>query len=163
MSAEPAREIEYCLKQPHGLSPRVRWLRDYFFEGVKRSWNNQYTCWTTGAPWDVLYDELSYYIVPEVYAFLQVFRSSALQAAQPVKLDPEFWKWSLPERRAWFIREVMVECVPQEILPGDLVAGAAAVFASGSGNGKTQEDLTGPLYQEIGRLKMEVDWLKKKL
>jgi len=124
MSADLALEIEHGLKQPHGLSPRVQWLRDYFFEGVKRSWNNQYTCWTTGAPWDVLYDEISYYIVPEVYAFLQVFRSSALQAAQPVKLDPEFWNWSLPERRAWFIREVMVECVPQEILPGDLVAGA---------------------------------------
>ena len=44
-----------------------------------------------------------------------------------------------------------------------LVSGAPGVFASGSGNGKSQEDLTGPLYQEIGRLKMEVDWLKKKL
>ena len=44
-----------------------------------------------------------------------------------------------------------------------LVTGAPGVFASGSGNGKSQEDLTGPLYQEIGRLKMEVDWLKKKL
>jgi formate C-acetyltransferase len=124
MSAEPAPETAYGLKQPHGLSPRIQWLRDYFFEGVKRTWNNQYTCWTTGAPWDVLYDELSYYIVPEVYAFLQVFRSSGLQAARPVKLHPDFWKWSLVERRAWFIREVMVEYVPQEILPGDLVAGA---------------------------------------
>ena len=38
-----------------------------------------------------------------------------------------------------------------------LVTGAPGVFASGSGNGKSQEDLTGPLYQEIGRLKMEVD------
>jgi transposase-like protein len=44
-----------------------------------------------------------------------------------------------------------------------LLTGASGVFASGSGNGKSQEDLTGPLYQEIGRLKMEVDWLKKKL
>ena len=44
-----------------------------------------------------------------------------------------------------------------------LVSGAPEVFASGPGNGKSQEDLTGPLYQEIGRLKMEVDWLKKKL
>ena len=124
MSAEPAHGIDHEIKQPHGLSPRVRWLRDYFFEGVKRSWNNQNTCWTSGAPWDVLYDELSYYIAPEVYAFLQVFRSSGLQAAQPVKLPQDFWKWSLVERRAWFIREVMVEYVPQEILPGDLVAGA---------------------------------------
>jgi len=44
-----------------------------------------------------------------------------------------------------------------------LIDGAASIFASGSGNGKREEDLTGPLYEEIGRLKMELDWLKKKL
>lgn len=27
---------------------------------------------------------------------------------------------------------------------------------------KTAEELTAPLYEEIGRLKMELDWLKKK-
>lgn len=27
---------------------------------------------------------------------------------------------------------------------------------------RAQEDLTGSLYQEIGQLKMELDWLKKK-
>jgi formate C-acetyltransferase len=123
MQAQPATRTAPGLKQPHGLSPRIQWLRDYFFEGVKRSWNNQYTCWTTGEPWDVLYDEISYYIVPETYAFMPVFRASGLQAARPVKLHPDFWTWSLAERRAWFIREVMVEHVPQEILPGDLVAG----------------------------------------
>ena len=111
------------IKSPHGLSPRVRWLRDYYFEGVKREWNNEFSCWTTGTPWDVVFDELSYYIVPETYAFLQTFRTSALQAARPVQLHEDFWEWSLPERRAWFIREVMVNCVPQEILPGDLLAG----------------------------------------
>jgi putative transposase len=37
------------------------------------------------------------------------------------------------------------------------------VFSSGAGSGKTEQDLTAPLYQEIGRLKMEVDWLKKAL
>nr|MBP9041615.1 hypothetical protein [Anaerolineaceae bacterium] len=41
-----------------------------------------------------------------------------------VKLHPDFWKWSLPERRAWFVRETMVHYVPKEILPGDLLAGA---------------------------------------
>ena len=124
MQAQPAERTDAGLKQPHGLSPRVRWLRDYYFEGVKRSWNNQFTCWTTGAPWDVLYDEISYYIVPETYAFLQIFRSSALQSATPVRLHEDFLSWSLPERRAWLIREVMVEYLPQEVLPGDLVAGA---------------------------------------
>jgi hypothetical protein len=29
--------------------------------------------------------------------------------------------------------------------------------------GRSEEELTGPLYEEIGRLKVEVDWLKKKL
>ena len=42
-----------------------------------------------------------------------------------------------------------------------LVNGAAAPFCSG-GVGKTEEELTAPLYEEIGRLKMEIDWLKKK-
>jgi len=28
---------------------------------------------------------------------------------------------------------------------------------------KTEEELTAPLYEEIGRLKMDVKWLEKKL
>jgi transposase-like protein len=37
-------------------------------------------------------------------------------------------------------------------------------FAEGNGSSrKSEEELTGPLYAEIGRLKMEVDWFKKKL
>lgn len=42
-----------------------------------------------------------------------------------------------------------------------LIAGAAAAFQSGRGV-KTEEELTAPLYEEIGRLKVELDWLKKK-
>ncbi len=112
------------LKQPHGLSPRIRRLRDFYFEGTRRPWNNQFSCWTTGVPWDVVYDETSYYIVPETYAFFSPFRASALQAARPIPLPRGFWGWDLAERRAWFIREVMVDHVPQELLPGDLIAGA---------------------------------------
>jgi putative transposase len=44
-----------------------------------------------------------------------------------------------------------------------LIAYAAAAFQSGNGRaGKTEEELTAPLYEQIGRLKMELDWLKKK-
>ena len=40
---------------------------------------------------------------------------------------------------------------------------AAGVFSSGrSRSEKDQEKLLGELYEEIGRLKMELDWLKKK-
>jgi putative transposase len=45
-----------------------------------------------------------------------------------------------------------------------LVEGAAQLFHRGLGaTGKSEQELTAPLYEEIGRLKMEVDWLKKKL
>ena len=114
----------YSIKQPRNLSPRIQWLRDYYFQGVQRNWNNEYTAWTNGARWDFQYEEASFHIVPETYAFLKTFRSSYKQTGQKVNLPPEFWGWRLPERRAWFTREVMVNYLPQEILPGDLLAGA---------------------------------------
>ncbi|HZU86834.1 MAG TPA: hypothetical protein VFF78_05095, partial [Anaerolineaceae bacterium] len=114
---------KYAIKTPTNLSARIQWLRDYYFQGVKRAWNNEYTSWTTGTPWDFQYNELTFYIVPETYGFLQTFRSAFRQTARPVELDKDFWSWSLPERRAWFVREVMVCYLPQEILPGDLIAG----------------------------------------
>lgn len=44
-----------------------------------------------------------------------------------------------------------------------LVEGAPEVFERGhSGVGIDAEGLTAPLYQEIGRLKMELDYLRKK-
>ncbi|MBN2387896.1 MAG: hypothetical protein JXB85_12835 [Anaerolineales bacterium] len=114
----------FAIKTPENLSARIQWLRDYYFQGVQRAWNNEATAWTTGTPWDFQYNELNFYIVPETYAFLQTFRSSFQQVARPVALHPDFWKWSLPERRAWFMREVMVCYLPREVLPGDLLAGA---------------------------------------
>lgn len=45
-----------------------------------------------------------------------------------------------------------------------LVDGASSVFSLGAGgNAKSEEELTKPLYEQIGRLQMEVDWLKKKV
>jgi hypothetical protein len=38
------------------------------------------------------------------------------------------------------------------------------VFRRGlAGTGRSEEVVTAPLYQEIGRLKMALEWLKKKL
>ncbi len=111
------------LKEPYNLSPRIQWLRDYYFKGSERRWNNEYTCFTTGTPWDVQFNELTYYIVPEVYVLLGAMGGSFRQAARPVALCGNFWSLSLPERRAWFVREVMSRYVPKEILPGDLIAG----------------------------------------
>jgi len=45
-----------------------------------------------------------------------------------------------------------------------LVGNAAELFSRGSNHtNKTEDQLTGPLYEEIGRLRMDVKWLKKKL
>ena len=45
-----------------------------------------------------------------------------------------------------------------------LLQGAPGVFSRGEGRTvRTEEDLTAPLYEQIGRLQMEVDWFKKKL
>ena len=59
----------YAIKEPRGLSPRIQWLRDYYFQGVSRTWNNEFTSWTTGTPWDIQYEELPFYIVPETYSW----------------------------------------------------------------------------------------------
>ena len=112
------------IKEPEKLSKRIQWLRDYYFTGTSRKWNNEFTAWTTGTPWDIQYDELTYYIVPETYPFLETFRSSMKQVARKVETPDDFFNWSLPERKAWFVKETIVNYVPQEILPGDLIAGA---------------------------------------
>jgi len=45
-----------------------------------------------------------------------------------------------------------------------LLEKAPSAFERGrNGDGSNAEELTAPLYQEIGRLKMEVDYLQKKL
>jgi putative transposase len=45
-----------------------------------------------------------------------------------------------------------------------VLTNALDLFASGEKpRAKTEEELTAPLYEEIGRLKMDIKWLKKKL
>jgi pyruvate-formate lyase len=124
MTCQPDTIAAFTMKQPGNLSPRIKWLRDYYFKGVERKWNNEFTSWTTGTPWDFQFNELTFYIVPETYSFIPTFRSSFSQSATTVPLPAEFWNLSLPERRAWFLWEVMVNQLPKELLPGDLIAGA---------------------------------------
>lgn len=111
------------LKAPYNLSPRIEWLRNYYFSGVDRKWNNEFSTFTTGAPWDEVFDESSFLIVPEVYAFFSTFRKSFPLSARQIPVPKGFYKKSIAERRAWFVKTAMVNYVPQEILPGDLLAG----------------------------------------
>ena len=45
----------------------------------------------------------------------------------------------------------------------DWVGHRRCFSASWKGTGRSEEVVTAPLYQEIDRLKMELEWLKKKL
>jgi len=76
---------EYTMKEPKGLSERVQWLRDYYFRGTQRAWNNEYTSWTTGTPWDIIYNELTFYIVPETYTLLTTLALPIFRRQDPLR------------------------------------------------------------------------------
>jgi formate C-acetyltransferase len=111
------------VKQPFNLSKRIEWLRNYYFKGDQRDWNNEFSAFTTGEPWDEVFDETSFLIVPEVYSFFPTFRRSFQMAARTIQPPKGFYSLSIAERRAWLMKEAIVNRVPQEILPGDLIAG----------------------------------------
>ena len=115
--------VEKKIKEPKGLSSRIKWLRDYYFKGNDRAWNNEFTAWSTGSAWDIQFNEMTYYIVPETYLLIPSFGGSFRQAARDIKLPDNFWSKSIPERRAHFVKQVMVQHLPKEILPGDLICG----------------------------------------
>ena len=123
------KPLKYQIAEPHDLSPRNKWLRDYYFLGVKREWNNEYMPFTTGLPNDRQFAESDYYIVPEIYFYLGnnsrgIYSSSLSLMAEKVELPKDFWSKSLPERRIEFFEEVMLEKIPQEIIGPELLAGA---------------------------------------
>ncbi|MDR1048272.1 MAG: hypothetical protein LBL51_00835 [Synergistaceae bacterium] len=113
------------LKEPRNLSPRIKWLRDFYFSGREREWNNEFLSFSTGAPWDICYEEIYFYTMLETLRSAEISGASVNQAgtAHIVPVPDDFYDWSLVERKAWFTKEVMVHHVPQEILPGDLLAG----------------------------------------
>ena len=112
-----------AIKEPFNLSERIKWLYNYYFLGTQRNWNNEFLAFSTGQDDDWLFEEMNFYIVPEVYTFFNPMNKSFMQNAVPLKLPADFFEKSLTERKAYFIRKAMVEGVPQEILPGDLIAG----------------------------------------
>jgi pyruvate-formate lyase len=120
---------KYAIAEPHDLSPRSKWMREYYFKGSKREWNNQYMPFTTGTDWDIIWNETDYYVAPEVHFYIGnkgkgVFESSLRSMAAPVTLPVDFWKLSLQERRITFFEEVMLNYIPQEIISeNDLIAG----------------------------------------
>jgi hypothetical protein len=123
-------EFKYQVFKPNNLSSRSKWLRDYYFKGIKREWNNEFMPFTTGTVWDIIFNESENYIAPETHTFIGnngkgVYESCFRSMATLVKTLPDdFWDLSLPERRAIFFKEVILNYIPQEIISeNDLIAG----------------------------------------
>jgi len=112
------------IKQPKNLSERIRFLRDYYFNGAQRNWNNEFTSWTTGKSWDAQYNELHYFIVPETYALFQTMYQSFRLSSEKVEIPKDFFKKNIAQRRAYFNKKVITKYLPCEILLGDLLFGA---------------------------------------
>ncbi|MDR0884816.1 MAG: hypothetical protein LBN22_00375 [Clostridiales Family XIII bacterium] len=116
-------ELKERIKQPQNLSPRIKWLRDWYFEGAKRDWANEYLSFSTGTDWDVLTDETFVYTMYSLMPSIDTTDIATKLAAYPIAIPEDFFTWNLVERRAWFVKECMIKYVPKEILPGDLLAG----------------------------------------
>ena len=123
MHQKPEDESSAVSGSSGALSPRIEKLKKYLLRGAGRQWTNAYTSWTTGTSWDVVFNEITSYTVSGSLDFLSIIRSSFRQAARTVELPETFWRRSVTERRACFVREVMLRYLPMEILPGDLLAG----------------------------------------
>ncbi len=106
------------------LSPRVKKLRDEYWNFYERPFTNQVRAYTTGTDWDCVYSIWSWSNVPEVAMFQQGFRSYLGAAATRVELPREFWNAPLVVRQALFFREVVRKYLPIQILDGELIVGS---------------------------------------
>ncbi len=128
-SSEFKKQHPFEVAKPHDMLPRSKWLREYYFKGAEREWNNEFSPFTTGTEWDILFNELNFYIVPEVYMYIGnkgkgVFETSFRSSAIPIDLPENFWDLSIPERRVLFFEKAMVDYIPYEIISeNDLIAG----------------------------------------
>ncbi|MEM3465181.1 MAG: pyruvate formate lyase family protein [Candidatus Jordarchaeales archaeon] len=104
------------------LSARVRKLRSEYFSFETRP-TNEVIAYTTGTPWDEVFSYHDWGVVPELFPFLPAMRDTLKTIAVRVELPEEFWRESLPVRRAIFFRKVIEEYLPVRILDGELIVG----------------------------------------
>jgi hypothetical protein len=106
------------------LSPRVRRLRDQYWDFYDRDYTNEVRAFTAGTPWDQVYAPWNWTTVPEMMMFLEGAKAYLLADATEVDLPPGFWEEPLVVRRAIFFRRVLEEYLPVQILEGELVVGS---------------------------------------
>jgi trans-4-hydroxy-L-proline dehydratase len=106
------------------LSPRVRQLRDQFWNFYQREYTNEVQAYTTGQPWDQVYAPWNWTNVPEMMMFFEGAKTYLLAGAEKVKLPSGFWEEPLVVRRALFFKRVVETHLPVRILDGELIVGS---------------------------------------
>ena len=106
------------------LTPRVRQLRDQYFDFYQRDYTNEVQAYTTGQPWDQVYAPWNWTNVPEMMMFFEGAKAYLLADATKVRLPCGFWDEPLVVRRALFFKRVVEAHLPIQILDGELVVGS---------------------------------------
>ena len=106
------------------LSPRVRQLRDQFWDFYNRDYTNEVRAFTTGTSWDQVYAPWNWTTAPEMMMFFEGAKAYLLADAARVELPPGFWDQPLVVRRAIFFKRVLEEYLPVQILEGELIVGS---------------------------------------
>ncbi len=106
------------------LSPRVRRLRDQYWDFYNRAYTNQVRAFTTGTPWDHVYTPWNWTNVPEMMMFFEGAKAYLLSSATKVELPPDFWNEPLVVRQAIFFKRVLEDHLPVQILEGELIVGS---------------------------------------
>ncbi|MEA3338765.1 MAG: pyruvate formate lyase family protein [Chloroflexota bacterium] len=106
------------------LSPRVRQLRDQFWDFYNRDYTNQVRAFTSGTSWDQVYAPWNWTNAPEMMFFFEGAKAYLLADATEVELPPGFWEEPLVVRRATFFKQVLEEYLPVRILERELVVGS---------------------------------------
>jgi len=106
------------------LTPRVRRLRDEYWDFYNREITNEVRAFTTGTRWDQVYAPWNWTNVSEMMMFFEGAKAYLLADATRVDLPPGFWDEPLVVRRAIFFRRVVEEHLSVQILDGELVVGS---------------------------------------